>query len=196
MTRSNDTDICALSNLSILADSSLQGFVPAKMYSHCHLPPIHFRADYNHCSMFWWEANVTAHAYWHSGHVPDMRTFFTECHFYCFVTIRDESRWQSHVCDRASQYLLFTELSGETEAVLSCVLDTEVIRGAQVVSCQRQVRPGSCSLAADLQGLPQWDHKDSIVSHPNICWSSRSWSTRIYYESTEWNITRAHSLCV
>ena len=59
------------------------------------------------------------------------------------------------MCDRTSQYLLFTELSGETEAVLSCVLDTEVIRGAQVVSCQRQVRPGSCSLAADLQGLPQ-----------------------------------------
>ena len=59
------------------------------------------------------------------------------------------------MCDRASQYLLFTELSGETEAVLSCFLDTEVIRGAQVVSCQRQVRPGSCSLAADLQGLSQ-----------------------------------------
>ena len=60
------------------------------------------------------------------------------------------------MCDRTSQYLLFTELGlGRTGTVLSYVLDSEVIRSAQVVSCQRQVRQGSCSLAADLQGLPQ-----------------------------------------
>ena len=68
--------------------------LPPRWYRSCQivfsLPPIHFRADYYHCSMFWWEGNVTAHASWHAGHVPDM-SFFYRMSFLLFC---HDKRWE------------------------------------------------------------------------------------------------------
>ena len=57
------------------------------------------------------------------------------------------------MCDE-SIFVIYPAQERLSAAVLSCVLDPKVIRGAQVVSRQRQVRHGSCSML-DLQGLPQ-----------------------------------------